>query len=136
MSFNLLGLITKDNGNLNIELLREKLLVFFSKDSTFEIEYEEDPFDTEQQNILLKWPNWWVRVFYEQDEEVIEDSKEIASLNDELSETLCTVSSRVRVLFGDDDSKEYTNQILYMMDFLEDIPDVILFDPQKNEFID
>ncbi|MCE2596387.1 hypothetical protein K6Y31_16440 [Motilimonas cestriensis] len=137
MSFNLLGLITDGSCQLNIEKLSEQLSSFFKETENFSIEYEDDPFEEESQNLLLRWGDWWIRVFFESGELVAQSSCEIAEILPPNSvEGLSGVDKRVRVLFADDEQREFTNEILYMMVFLETIPGTIIYDPQKNELLD
>uniref|UniRef100_UPI0019540610 hypothetical protein n=2 Tax=Pseudomonadota TaxID=1224 RepID=UPI0019540610 len=49
---------------------------------------------------------------------------------------LSGIDRRVRVVFADDNDREYTNQIVDMMQFLQDIEGSIVFDPQKNDLME
>lgn len=42
------------------------------------------------------------------------------------------VGKRVRVVFGDDNEKTFTNKIISVMDFLQDIDGAIVFYPQQQ----
>lgn len=136
MAFSLYCLISNQESNLNISLLEDELREYFSRTSEFDLSYEEHPFDPTKQNILLTWDTWWIRVFFETGSMVEDDSREIskfAKTEDALA--ISSINRRVRVLFGNDDKQAYTNHIIWMQEYLESKPDLIVFDPQQNIFL-
>lgn len=40
------------------------------------------------------------------------------------------------MVFGNDDEQHYTNQIIYLMDFLREIRGIVVYDPQQNNFVE
>ena len=80
---------------------------------------------------------WWIKFFYETGQHVIDDSLEIAThAKTSLASEISSIDKRVIVRFADDESKVYTNHIILMMDYLEDIPNIIIFNPKTNTFIE
>lgn len=138
MSFNMLGLIIDKETEFTVADLKEKFTTYFSNTVDFSIEYEEAQFDGDEKNLVLRWGDWWTRVFYETGSYVHDDSIEIAEVMVQKCsiDGLSDVDKRIRVLFFDDNDKKYTNEILYIIEFLEDLPGVIVYDPNRIEFVD
>ena len=60
-----------------------------------------------------------MRVAYEEGSRIQDESVQIQEiLGDRSPRDLSSIDRRVRVVFGDDDDREYTNQIIDMMQFL------------------
>ncbi|MHA6910007.1 hypothetical protein ACQUJS_16500 [Ralstonia pseudosolanacearum] len=45
------------------------------------------------------------------------------------------IDRRVRVVFGADEGRVYTNPILYLTDFLREIQDCLVVDPGKQDLV-
>ena len=136
MSFSLYCLIAEKNSNFNIEKLFVDLGVYFLKTENFQIDFEVDPFDSSGKNLLLKWGEWWIRVFYENGDDVVSDCEFISKYADpSIMKQLKKIDSRIRVLFADDDDRSHTNQIIFMTDFLEGKKNLLIFDPQNKRFV-
>ena len=122
---------------LGVQDISERLAAFFSGEKGVDISFEENPFDASAKNILLAWDGWWARLFYEQGREVLDDSRTIASICGENSSCLVSsIDKRIRVLFPDDDSRIHTNHVIFVIEFLQSIPGLLIFDPQAKEFVD
>ncbi|MGN6153627.1 MAG: hypothetical protein ACTHOH_16720 [Lysobacteraceae bacterium] len=136
MSFTLYCLICKKDSEISINYLEKSLAEYFSEDDEFSMEIEEDPFDAGENNLLLSWGDWWIRVFYEVGEDIKEDSQEMAKYAESpFGDAVASLDRRVRVLFEDDDDMQYTNHTIIMIDFLEQRDDLVIFDPLNNKFI-
>ena len=97
---------------------------------------EQDPFNPSEKNLHLTWDDWWARVFLESGPEVLTHSAEIAqSATPDRQEKIGRIRRRVRVLFADDRNREFTNHVIFMMDFLGEIPGVAIYDPQQQQFV-
>lgn len=136
MAFAMYCLVSDDHANLGLDVLAARLQEYFAETEGFRQDFEEDPFDSKDKNLLLSWGEWWVRVFCEAGVDVQRESVEIARFSDPSRVHLVSsIDRRVRVLFADDGGLEYTNHIIWMMDFFEAVPGFIIFDPQKNSFV-
>lgn len=136
MAFSLYCLIDESSGDFSLQFLEKQLSVYFSKTGDFSIEYEDDPFDPLDKHLRFSWGNWWMLIFYETGQHVIDDSREIASYIDSNQvDKLSVINKRIRVIFANDDTKAYTNHMIWMMDYLEDIPNSVIFNPNSNEII-
>lgn len=137
MAWALYGLLSSNAPDISLDSLAADLKAFFSRAGELGMEIERDPFDVSRKNLLLKWDNWWVRVFLERGPEVVADSVEIGDrLGTAVRDRIGSIDRRIRVLFADDSEKNYTNHAVFMMDFLGNIPGVVVFDPQRNVLID
>lgn len=136
MTLALYCLVGDSCSELSLDTIAVQLQEYFSTVSGFKQKYEEDPFDPSDGNLLLFWGNWWIRIFYEEGSTVRMDSEEIAKYADPGRMPLISaIDRRVRVLFADDEDLAYTNHVIFMMDFLESSPDLIIFDPQRKTFV-
>jgi hypothetical protein len=135
LSFILLGLLSTDSPELSNELLAEKLIEYFSSQKDFSLEFEEVPL-TGDIVLNLRFGEWHATVSYEEDEVVKEDSLEIQNRTANFKvHDVSNIDRRVRVIFGNDDKREYTNETVYLMDFLCNIHGIIVYDPQQNNFM-
>jgi hypothetical protein len=76
------------------------------------------------------------RVSYEQGSHVAENSAEISRILGSVAPpNLASIDRRIRVVFGDDPSREYTNQFIVLMTFLCRIKGAIVFDPQQKDIM-
>lgn len=137
MSFSLYCLINGNSDSFSLEFFEKELRKCFSKIEGLSLSYEEDPFDPSNKHLLLSWEGWWIKFFYETGQHVIDDSLEIAThAKKSLASKISSIDKRVIVRFADDESKVYTNNIILMMDYLEDISNIIIFNPKTNTFIE
>ena len=117
------------------ESLASDLEHFFRSEEHFSIQFEQLPF-AKNKNLALRWGNWLARVHYEEGATVVEDSAEISKIVDSTAPSnLASRNRRIRVVFGKDDKREYTNQMIRLMDFLRMIPGTVMSDPQQRDLI-
>lgn len=136
MSFSLYCLMSSELNSLSLNVIEQQLRYWFSKTSNFHIEYEEDPFDPLEKRLLLSWGKWWIRVFFEVGLNVLEYSKELSKYaNAEDLDKLSKADISIRVLFYDDDEKEFTDESVIMLDYLESFSEVLIFNPNNNSFV-
>lgn len=115
------------------ESLANELREYFANQENFSLKFERLPF-AKTDTLALRWGSWLIRVAYEEGSRIQDESAQIQEiLGDRSPRELSSIDRRVRVVFGDDDDREYTNQIIDMMQFLQDIPGSIVFDPQQND---
>lgn len=135
MTFALYGLLTNEAPQFSNDSLAAELKNYL-KNENFSLQREKLPF-AKNETLVLKWDKWLARVSYEEGDAVKADSLEIhertTSFN---SSDLSIINRRIRVVFGNDDEQHYTNQIIYLMDFLREITGIIIYDPQQNNFVE
>lgn len=132
MTFTVYALLTDRAPALCVQSLASELETFFRGDAALSLTFEQLPFAA-QRSLALRWEIWLARISYEEGARVEEDSREIALRTGIAS--IAGIGRRVRVVFGSDDAQAYTNQIIYLLDFLKAIDGVLLFDPQQNDWI-
>lgn len=136
MTFSLFCLIGEPCVLANVGVVFEQLAAYFSDETGVELAFEEDPFDTSEKNVILQWDGWWARFFYESGDLVLSDSREIAAIGGaNAPEMIESVDRRLRVLLADDDSKRYTNLAVFVVEFLESVPGLLIFDAQAGDFV-
>ena len=135
MTFALYGLLTSESPEFSNDSLSENLKEYLHEES-FSMQREKLPF-AKVESLVLKWDNWLVRVTYEEGETVKADSLEIQERTKSFNlSDLSKIDRRIRMVFGNDDEQRYTNQIIYLMDFLREIKGIVIYDPQQNDFIE
>jgi hypothetical protein len=95
------------------------------------------PFSGERLGVRLDWPNWSVKVMVRHGPEVVSDAEFIARSRASPASTRrrihnCNVA--VRVIFGPDDSRSFTNVIINVAEYLNEISDNRTYDPQQRRF--
>lgn len=135
MSFVLYTLLTDDSLNITNDFLMEEINTLLGGWSNFNIQLEQLPFASST-NLFVRWTGWYVRLCYEEGEQVFEDSKEIQRrVGVAVTPNVSVVKRRIRVVFGDDPSLEYTDHMVTIMDFLCKLQGAIVYDPQQNDFV-
>lgn len=75
-------------------------------------------------------------IFYETGQNVIDDSRIIANyIDSNQADKISAINKRIIVRFADNDLKTYTNHMVLMIDYLEDIPNSVIFNPNTKEII-
>jgi len=127
MTFSIYALLGNTAPIISNESLASDLADYFRNEENFSLQFEQLPFTTNK-TLVLVWDKWLVRVSYEQGESVLQDSSEIMKLvGASAPSELAGIDKRIRVVFSDDQKQEHTNQIIYLMDFLREIPGVVMF---------
>lgn len=136
MSFTLYALLTDDSPCISNATLAMDLRNFFSREKDFSLDFEQLPFATHK-SLALRWGRWLVRVSYEEGEEVVQDSESIQKiLGPNSRRNVNNICRRVRMVFGSDEAREYTNQIIYLLDFFKEMDGILIFDPRQGEIIE
>lgn len=135
MIFSLYALLNADAEPMSNDSLAADLTHYFRNEEGFVLKFEQLPF-TGNKTLALWWDNWLVRVSYEEGQEVVDDSVEIQKRTGATPGIdVLHITRRIRLVFGDDDAQQYTNQVIYLIDFLKEIRGVIIYDPQQNDFV-
>lgn len=135
MSFALYALLGPDAPAMTAESLAADLKKHFAAEKALSIDIREEPF-SDTPVIALRWGGWGISVTYERDDEVLEDSREIQRLVGAAAPwDVSVVDRRIRAVFGNDASREHTNETIFMMEFLEGVPGALVFDPQQKKLL-
>lgn len=133
MTFTIYGLLSDDSPEISNECLAEDLQNYLSNEDNFSLDFETVPFSSGP-TLALHWDAWLVRVSYEEGEEVEVDAKEIQTRS-ELKLDFSKFKRMIRVIFASDDEKKYTNEVIYILDYLKQIRGILIYDPQQNDFV-
>lgn len=135
MTFSLYALLSEEAPSISNDSLAAEFRHYFRNENGFSLELEQLPF-SKNATLALRWGGWLVRVAYEEGDAVRADSLEIQNrIGSSYNVDVSTVRRRIRVVFGSDDDMRFTNEIIYVIDFLKEINGVLIFDPQKNDFV-
>jgi hypothetical protein len=113
----------------------QDLMHYFRDEKSISVQLEKLPFAKEE-TLALRWGTWLIRVCYKDGERVKDDSLDIYSRM--ISTTKLDISNfdrRIRIVFGTDDERRHTNQIIQMIDFLGSIDGVVIYDPEQNDYV-
>jgi hypothetical protein len=136
MTWSIYALLSQESPEITLASLLDDLHVFVSRmdEGVFTFELEDDPFDSNEKNILMIWDGeWWIRFFCDEGPDTVQDSMEIAKmLNNSQSSIIEKIDRRISVIFGDDESRAYTNHIICTIDFLQEIPGVFVSIVEKS----
>jgi hypothetical protein len=135
MTYALYAFLGEESPEVTIESLAADFERYFEKSPNFSIEFEQLPFK-KSRSLALRWRGWLARVHYEEGARALEDSAEISRILGSVAPGhLSNIDRRVRIYCGDDDGKEFTNQVVRLMEFVENMPGAIVFDPQQNKIL-
>jgi hypothetical protein len=107
----------------------------FGDEPGFKFEFETLPLKKDR-SLILRWPAWTARLFYEKGAQVTDDTAEITRiLGDRTPSTLPTATRRIRAVFYDDPQEEYTEQMVELTRMLRELPGALVFDPQQSDIV-
>jgi len=133
MSLLLYALINDSCRMSSLADLRHELEKKFTHDARLHFRLDVNPFGTDE-HLVLDWSNWAMSVFWDEGVEVLSDSEYIANTTGASSAE--GRSRRIRVAFDCDPSGKFTNEAIYMVEWLQSIRDVIVFDPNSEEILE
>lgn len=140
--FSLCGLLDSNkNLNLTIEQVNDDLINYLNngRREVPTAEYDQYPIGPKHKHIVLTWADsWGMRIFYETSETnpdtVCSDAQYISNIvGGDKAEIIKNSYQRIRVVFGDDPLKNHTNEIIYVTEFLEEVYQGIVYDPQQQK---
>lgn len=135
MTFSFYALLGKSSPQISNDSLAINLQEYFRNEEFFSLEFETLPFAATQ-TLFLHFGEWGARVCYEEGQDITGDSVEIGRIVASSAPwDLAQADRRIRVVCGDDPNKTHTNQMIYLMEFLNEIPGAVIFDPQRNDLL-
>ena len=134
MAFSLYVLLGNEAPTISNELLAKNLIEYFKNEEDFSVKLEQLPF-AKDKTVALHWGSWLVRIAYEVGPLVTHDSLEIQSRLQSTITDLSKINKRVRLVISDDDEQQYTNQIIYLIDYFKEIHGTVIYDPQHNDIL-
>jgi hypothetical protein len=134
MTCSLYVLLNNEAPAISNESLAKNLIEYFKNEEDFAVKLEQLPF-AKDKSIALHWGSWLVRVAYEEGPQVTHDSLEIQFRLQSTTLNLSKINKSVRIVIGDDDKQQYTNQIIYLLDYFREINGTFIYDPQQNDVL-
>ncbi len=135
MTFVLCAFLPDHAPVLSSESLAADLKRLFRGEDGFSVSFEELPF-ADSPSLMLRWYLWRIRVACQEGDTVREETAQIRKvLGPAAPDQLAGMRRKINVVFGDDNDRKYTNQIIHVMDFLRALPGAIIFDPQQSDFL-
>ncbi|MGF1425789.1 hypothetical protein [Kitasatospora sp. LaBMicrA B282] len=135
MTFTLHALLGPESPAMSNESLAADLSARFDGRGDFSLRFGRLPFSNHPL-LALRWGSWPVQVSYEEGEYVAKDSRHIqATLGTTAPFDVSGITRRIRVVFGSDDARDFTDRIIELMDFLCSIRGAVVFDPQQGDVV-
>lgn len=147
MPFQMNAVLTDPEHGLTLESLTAILRNDYAADSdTSELVREEGASPDEPPHLRyvcretdMGTPGQWdARIFLESGEEIRLANRDHVACSRNRSpcpDAIRQATSRVRIVFSSDDRRRYTNTMVHLMAFLEDLPGAIVYDPQQDKFL-
>jgi hypothetical protein len=135
LTFALHAFLGPNSPAVSNESLAADLGALFGNDEGFSLQWELLPF-AKAPTLALRWEDWLARVAYEEGEKVARDGAYAREIVGESAPfDLLESTRRVRVVFGSDDDRVRTNEMVWLVDYLLRIEGVAVFDPQQGDIM-
>ena len=118
---------------INAKWLMEEVGRLFGPRPEFALKQTTMPF-SQSPSVDLVSGSWLARLTYEEGEAVVADSREIQRLTQGELRGRNPSTRRIRAVFSNDETGEYTNHSIWVTDFLRSIPGAVLFDANRKEY--
>lgn len=136
MAYDLMALLT-DDSEVTFKGLVDLVRRRFAHDLDAAVRIESFPLIKDSNHIAVRWGEWALRVFYEDEPHVLEESQELAEIYPDRPdrESIAGCRRRITAAGDDDPDMDYFHGYLALVELLEELPGAILFDPLSGEFI-
>jgi hypothetical protein len=94
------------------------------------LSHEANPF-TGEAYLLYRWADWSISVTADRGVDIEEDVKAVRSVVGGAFPD-AHPRGRIRIVFANDETLEYTNHVLWIMDYLREIPGVVIYDESEK----
>jgi len=124
--------LAKSSDSYSHERLAAEISTYFAFETKngLSIGTSANPFTHEKYEIL-RWPGWRFSAHFEAGPNVEADANHIANIVRDCPPEIKERTERLRFVFSPDETREYTNHIIWAVDFLLAIPDAIVFDESE-----
>lgn len=135
MAYDLMALLA-DESPITFERLAAMVRELFATDPSASVGVVPRPgaATDEDEHIAVRWGDWSLRISYEDEPHVLEESRELADIHPD-RDAVAECRRRITVAGDDDPDMDHLHGYCFMVELLEDQPGVFLFDPVSNEFI-
>ncbi|MGZ7444834.1 hypothetical protein [Paenibacillus sp. TH7-28] len=128
--------LSKSSDPYSYERLSSELSAYFDYETKngLEIGASANPF-TKARYMILRWPEWNFSAHFETGPNVVADVNYVASTVKDCPPEIKDCTERIRFVFSPDDGREFTDQIIWAIEYLLAIPDAIIFDENQKTII-
>lgn len=128
--------LAKSSNPYSHERLASELGTYFDFDTKngLEMGTSANPF-TKEKYLILRWPGWNFTAHFETGHNVAEDVNYITSTVKDCPPEIKECTERIRFVFSPDEGRDFTNHIIWAIDYLSEIPGAILFDESQKTII-
>lgn len=128
--------LAKSSSPYSHERLASELSDYFDFEAKngLEIGASANPF-TKERYLILRWPGWSFTAHFETGRHVAADADYIASAVKDCPPEIKDCTERIRFVFSSDEGRDFTNHIIWAIDYLSAIPDAIIFDESQNTIV-
>ncbi|NEN81336.1 hypothetical protein [Paenibacillus elgii] len=128
--------LKKSSNPYSYERLASELGTYFDFETKngLKIGTSTNPF-TKQKYAILNWPGWNFTAHFETGGNVEADANYVASVVEDCPPEIKDCTERIRFVFSSDESRDFTNHIIWAIDYLLEIPDAIIFDESQKTII-
>jgi len=128
--------LAKSSNPYSYERLASELSAYFDFETKngLKIGASSNPF-TKERYVILRWSGWSFTAHFETGPNVVADANYIASAVKDCPPEVKDCAERIRFVFSSDDGKEFTDHIIWAIDYLSAIPDAIIFDESQETII-
>jgi hypothetical protein len=95
------------------------------------------PFNQEKIGVRIEWQGWFTIVMVRNDPSVADDALELSKSRATpalIKTRLVNCNQSVRVIFGPDNTKDFTNYVIDISEFLKELSSGLVYDPQQKKF--
>ncbi|WP_167497568.1 hypothetical protein [Brevibacillus antibioticus] len=128
--------LAKSSDSYSHERLASELSAYFDFETKngLEIGVSANPF-TREKYLILRWPGWNFSAYFETGRNVSADANYIASEIKNCPPEITNCSERIRFVFSPDERRDFTNHIIWAIDYLSAIPGAIIFDESQKTIV-
>jgi hypothetical protein len=128
--------LEKSSDPYSYERLAAELASYFDNETKngMTIGSSANPF-TKKKYAIFRWPGWSFSAHFEAGENVTKDAEYVLNTIKSCPPTFKDRTERIRLVFSADESRDFTNHIIWAIEYLEAIPGAILFDETQKDIV-
>lgn len=85
--------------------------------------------------MIFRWSGWSFTAHFETGRNVVADANYVTSVVKDCPPELTDCSERIRFVIAPDANRDFTNHIIWAIEYLLEIPDAIVFDESQQTII-
>ena len=96
-----------------------------------------NPISKKKIGVRVEWTGWFIILMLRDDESVASDAIDLSrskSTSEAIKSRLTNCNQSVRVIFGQDDAKQFTNHIIHIAELLKKLSSDCVYDSSQKKF--